>query len=179
MNRNSDLVSSFKELRRTTIKPVVSKDKPAKKKNPSRIGSNSPYDNFLYKYQNLDEYIDKLNTSDLVFYFREVSKEEGFNYVITNLRRDARTFRRILENFSKREVCAMIEFLFRSEQDYLSKYRLTPNLLCSNWVNTIYPDMKLWLEDKYVPKSARKRQKQREWSETVSKDTEAKIGVWE
>ena len=90
---------------------------------------------------------------------------------------DLPIYRRLRENYDNREICGMIEFLFRSEQDYLNKDRLSPNLLASQWVNTIYADTQLWLDDKYSPNSTKKKQKQREWSE--SKNDDVKIGGWD
>ena len=43
----------------------------------------------------------------------------------------------------------MIEFLYFSEQTYLRKDNLTPNILASRWINTIYADMKLWAKDEF------------------------------
>ena len=86
--------------------------------------------------------------------------------------------KRLRTNYSNREICGMIEFLYESDQDYLEKDRLSPNLLASQWVNTIYADMQLWVEDKYVPKKAKKAKKHHEWSQPV-KETNSKIGDWE
>ena len=76
----------------------------------------------------------------------------------------------------------MIEFLYESDQDYLDKNRLSPNLLASQWVNTIYADMQLWVDDKYVPKSVqaikKKSIKQREWNREEAKtNDDVNIGV--
>ena len=120
---------------------------------PSRSSNNSPYNIFLKKYSNLEETIDSLGTRDLVYYFREIAEECGYKYVISNIKKDMAIMKRLKENYSNREICGMIEFLYESEQDYLEKDRLSPNLLASQWVNTIFADMKLWVEDKYVPRS--------------------------
>ena len=98
-------------------------------------------------------------------------------YVVSNIKKDMAIFKRLQENYSSREICGMIEFLFRSEQDYLDKNRLSPNVLASSWVNTIYADTQLWLDDKYSPNSAKKSKKQREWSESRNEDVE--IGGWD
>ena len=81
--------------------------------------------------------------------------------------------KRLKTNYSNREICVMIEFLYESDQDYLEKDRLSPNLLASQWVNTIYADMQLWVKDKYVPRSVQAKKKnnvrQREWDKDVAK----------
>ena len=80
--------------------------------------------------------------------------------------------KRLRTNYSNREICGMIEFLYESDQDYLEKDRLSPNLLASQWVNTIYADMQLWVKDKYIPRSVqtkkKKSVKQREWDKDVA-----------
>lgn len=149
---------------------------------PSRKRSNNstPYDAFLRKYNSLEDSIDTLGTRDLVYYFREVSEENGHKYVIANIKKDMAIMKRLKEQYSNREICGMIEFLYESEQDYLDKNRLSPNLLASQWVNTIYADMQLWVDDKYIPRSVEKSSKRKkshhEWDDSVIKD-DVKIGV--
>lgn len=172
VKRNKDLAESFRKRRRTTEETKTT----APRRQPRNVG-NSPYDSFKYKYNHLEEFIDNFGTRDFVYYFREVSEECGFRYTVSNIKKDMAIFKRLRENYDPREICGMIEFLFRSEQDYLDKDRLSPNLLASQWVNTIYADTQLWLDDKYVNKSGKTKKKQREWSE--SKNEDVKIGGWE
>lgn len=138
---------------------------------------NTPYDSFLRKYADIENTIDGFTTRDLVYYFREIAQEQGFKYVVANIKKDMAIMKRLKEDYGIREICCMIEFLFESEQDYLDKDRLSPNILASRWINTIYADMLLWVDDKYVPKSviqAESRKKsQKEWDSSV--DTQ--IGV--
>ena len=148
---------------------------------PTRKNSNSsPYNSFLKKYSNLEDSIDKLGTRDLVYYFREISEECGYKYVISNIKKDMAIMKRLKENYSNSEICGMIEFLYESEQDYLEKDRLSPNLLASQWINTIYADMKLWVDDKYVPKKYSKTKsniENREWDNEVIDNKGTKIGI--
>ena len=171
---NKELINSFRRARRVT--EVYNTQTRTTTKPQRNIGS-SPYDSFKYKYEHLEEFIDNFGTRDFVYYFREVSEECGYKYTISNIKKDMAIMKRLRENYSAREICGMIEFLFRSEQDYLSKDRLSINLLASQWVNTIYADTQLWLDDKYSPNSTKKKQKQREWSESNNDDV--KIGGWE
>lgn len=139
---------------------------------PKKKSGRSPYDSFLMKYSDLENTIDKFGTRDLIYYFREISEECGFKYTISNIKKDMAIMKRLRENYSNREICGMIEFLYESDQDYLEKDRLSPNILASQWVNTIYADMKLWVEDLYVPKSVQTKKKKsiktREWSSEVA-----------
>lgn len=143
---------------------------------------NSPYETFLRKYQKLEETIDNLGTRDLVYYFREIAEEKGYKYTISNIKKDMAIMKRLRENYSNREICGMIEFLYESDQDYLDKDRLSPNILASSWVNTVYADMQLWVDDKYIPRSVqakkKKSVKQREWDKDVAKTkNDVNIGV--
>lgn len=143
---------------------------------------NSPYETFLRKYQKLEETIDNLGTRDLVYYFREIAEERGYKYTISNIKKDMAIMKRLRENYSNREICGMIEFLYESDQDYLDKDRLSPNILASSWVNTVYADMQLWVDDKYIPRSVqakkKKSVKQREWDKDVAKTkNDVNIGV--
>lgn len=174
MIRNvSDEISAFRKSRGQSSEPSKRVSSPPKK----RKGL-SPYDTFLKKYANLEECIDDFGTRDLVYYFREIAGESGYNYVIANIKKDMAIMKRLKDNFSVREICGMIEFLYTSEQDYLEKDRLSINLLASQWINTIYADMKLWVDDKYVPRKSRKALKTHEWDKSVAgTDNDTKIGV--
>lgn len=173
INENRDMIKSFREYRRSTQKPVKEEPKPKRKSS----NKNSPYDTFKYKYENLEKYIDNFGTRDFVYYFREVSEECGYKYTVTNIKKDMAIFKRLRENYTAREICGMIEFLYRSDQDYLDKRRISPNLLASGWVNTIYADTQLWLDDEYTPSINTKKKKQREWSK--ERDEDVQIGGWD
>lgn len=180
---SKEMMDSFKNSRRSLLEDDEKKEV-SKKKKPSHVpprnqrgSSNSPYETFLYKFNNLAEYIDDFKTRDLVYYFREIAERSGYKYVISNIKKDMAIMKRLRENYSPREICGMIEFLYKSEQDYLDKNRLSPNLLSSQWVNTIYADMKDWVEDVYVPKS-KKKHKNKEWTKPIENDT-SEVGGWE
>lgn len=143
---------------------------------------NTPYETFLKKYQNLEETIDNLGTRDLVYYFREIAEEQGYKYTISNIKKDMAIMKRLRTNYDNREICGMIEFLYESDQDYLDKSRLSPNILASSWVNTVYADMKLWVDDRYIPRSVQAKKKktikQREWDKDEAKTkNDVNIGV--
>lgn len=159
-------ISDLLRSRRNTVEY-----KEEKKKTSSR---SSNYQKFLKKYYDLEENMDKLNSIDLTYYFREIAGENGHNYTIANIKKDAHIFKVLQETYDNREICGMIVFLYESEQNYLDKDRLSPNLLASQWINTIYADFNLWLDDKYVPK--KKSRKTREWEDST-KDEVVEIGV--
>lgn len=169
----------MKEFRssRGQVEEPPKKEAPRKKKS----GAKSQYEIFLGKYNDLENNIDNFSVRDLVFYFREVAREHGYKYSISNMTKEMACMKR-LEEFDNREVCAMIEFLYDSDQDYLPKDRLSPSLLSSRWVNTIYADMKLWVEDKYVPNSKKsdkpKHVSKGEWNPNTDTDEEdIEIGI--
>lgn len=140
----------------------------------------TPYDSFLYKYNNLEECIDTFGTRDIVYYFRETAQNSGYKYTIANIQKDMAIAKRLKNQYSIREICGMIEFLYNSDQDYLDKAHLSMNVLASRWVNTIYADMMLWVDDKYIPRSvqdsSKRNHSQHEWSDSAASD-ETKIGV--
>lgn len=173
------ILSEFRMSRGQKEEVVKEVPKPPTKKKTNT--SNSPYEIFLRKYADLENTIDKLGTRDLVYYFREIAEEQGYKYVISNIKKDMAIMKRLRASFNNREICGMIEFLYESEQDYLDKNRLSINLLASQWVNTIYADMKLWVDDLYVPRSTQAKKKttvkksKGEWDYS-NKDLETKIG---
>lgn len=173
-----DLVAEIRNSRGQS-QSVPKSETPKRKKS----GGGSYYDNFYRKYVDLENTIDTLGTRDLVYFFREVAEEHGQKYVISNIQKDMAIMKRLLINYTTREICGMIEFLYDSEQDYLDKSRLSINLLASQWINTIYADMQLWVDDKYISKSKqnnrKKALKQREWNSDKEDDNKSsvKIGV--
>lgn len=173
-----DLLKEFRSVRGQTEEPPIKKEPPRKRKNRSK----THYDVFLKKYEDLENRIDDFNTQDLVFYFREIAKEHGYKYVISSMPKEMAIMKRVEKDFDNKEICAMIEFLFESDQDYLDKNGLTPSILGSRWVNTIYADTKKWINDEYVPNSVKERKKsnvkQREWDKKIADtDDDVKIGV--
>ncbi len=151
---------------------------PTRKRNTSTV---TPYEVFLKKYNDLENCIERLSNRDLVYYFREIAQEQGYKYVISNMQKDMAIMKRLKTNYEIAEICGMIEFLYESEQDYLKKDRLSPNVLASGWVNTIYADMKLWVDDKYIPQSKSKSQsnkKLNEWDKnTANINNDVSIGI--
>ena len=93
------------------------------------------------------------------------------------MNRDLGVFKKLLSNYTPREICLMIEFIFNSNQDYLDKTITQPTVLISGFCNKIYRDSMLWVEDKYSPDSKPKNRPQREWVKNSSNS--AKIGDWE
>lgn len=178
--RNNDLLKEFRTSRNFNCENT---EKPPRKRGSSHVPPKSQrkgysaYDDFMVKYRDLEKYIDTFKTRDFVYFFRQTAEDSGYKYVVSNIKKDMAIFKRLSDNYSPAEICCMIEFLYQSDQDYLEKDRLSPNLLASQWVNTIYADMKLWVEDEYVPKS-KKKHKNREWTSSVE-ETESKIGEWE
>lgn len=168
------LITEFRSLRgQSSEKPKTPVSSQRKKRR------NTPYDSFLKKFNSIEESIDDFNTQDLLYYFREVAQENGYKYVISNISKEMAVMKRVRVNFNNREICCMIEFLYESEQDYLDKTRLSPNILASGWVNTIYADMNLWVDDEYSPNSGKNnRVSSREWDAKKAKaEKDVKIGV--
>lgn len=147
------------------------------------------YSAFLEKYKNLDKYIESFKPMDLVYYFREKSRDTGNHYTIRNMKRDMGIFKKLLFDYTPVEVCAMIEFLFESPQNYLPTLDLQPTVLASTYCDHIYKDTLDWVEDKYVPtkhnktksySSASKRNVEREYNGgSQVKCHKSKLGSWE
>lgn len=189
--KSMDLLKAFRESRQQVQRPVdnsVDNVNNSKRANfsrgykPNKPNNSDPYVSFLDKYSRLSETIDSFKTQDLLYFFREKAKESGVKYVIANLKRDLGVFKKLQENYTPREICLMVEFIFCSNQNYLDITRTQPTVLISNWCNTIYRDSILWAEDAYEPveRKSTKREhiKKREWQREVT-DEKIVIGEWE
>lgn len=173
---NTDLSDCFRKSRgqstesssNTNIKGV-----PNKKKQNTQSAS---YSSFLKKYEDLEHSFVRFTTQDLVYFFREKSRESGAKYVIANMKRDMGIFKKLQENYTIAEILLMIEFIFSGDQTYLDIHRTQPTVLASNWVNTVYTDSLDWANDCYTEKKSNKKTENREWKKT---NTKKKIGEWE
>lgn len=194
-SKSNDLFKAFRESRQQVQKPVDNSvnnvDNP--RKSPQRTAnfsrgygarpkSSDPYSSFLEKYHHLSDTVDDFKTQDLMYFFREKARESGVKYVIANMKRDMGIFKKLQENYTPREICLMIEFIFCSDQNYLDASVTQPTVLASSWCNTIYRDSLLWAEDQYVPTerktSKREQIQKREWQREVTGE-KAMIGEWE
>lgn len=188
-SKSKDLLLAFRESRQQVEQPVETVGKSKRKQTETfskgfskRDKSNDPYVRFLEKYDDLENTIDSFKTQDLTYFFREKAQEAGVKYVIANLKRDNAVFKKLQDNYSVREICLMIEFIFFSGQNYLDITNTQPTVLVSTWCNTIYRDSLLWVEDKYKPyEKVDKRKAQiskREWDREVEGER-SKIGEWD
>lgn len=188
--KSNDLLKAFRESRQQIQKPVDNSvdnvnnfhRKTFTRGYNTKPKKSDPYSSFLEKYHHLSETIDSFKTQDLMYFFREKAKESGVKYVIANMKRDMGIFKKLQENYTPREICLMIEFIFCSNQNYLDITITQPTVLSSNWCNTIYRDSLLWVEDQYEPveKRVTKREhiKKREWQREVTEE-KTTIGEWE
>lgn len=180
---NKEITQAFLNMRKQII--VCANDKSIKvedvhhkpkKRKPTK---GSSYDEFVQKYEDLENNFENLTVKDLVFFFRQKAEEAGVKYTIMNMKRDMGIFKDLRENYSVEEILLMIEFIFSGEQTYLDMQRTQPTVLASNWINTIYPDSVSWANDEYVDKKTITTKKsdnsKREWDRTNKK---TKIGEW-
>ena len=191
--KSNDLLKAFRESRQQIEKPVDNSVDNVDRFRRNRTSTftrgyetrpkkSDPYSCFLEKYKRLSSTIDEFKTQDLMYFFREKAKENGVKYVIANTKRDMAIFKKLQDNYTPREICLMIEFIFCSPQNYLDKTATQPTVLASSWCNTIYRDSLLWADDAYEPSvkttSKKERIKKREWQREVT-DEKATIGEWE
>ena len=171
---NTDLSQAFRNSRGQSTESSEN-FKPIKRRESK---SSAEYARFLEKMDDIENTCDSFTPRDLMYFFREKSREYGANYVIANMKRDMGVLKRLMTNYSPRECILMIEFLFSGDQTYLDMTEAQPTLLVSRWVNTIYHDAVKWANDEYVdrPKS-KDHSKNREWKSENSKPTST-IGEW-
>jgi hypothetical protein len=180
VSNTQDIMKAFNELHSklgiTNVKNTITTNKQRERKNTSC--------NWYERYkEKLDKgELEKFNTRDMLYFFKEKAEENNIRFVIGNAKIYMHNFKVLqTKGYSKEDILAMIEFLFDSGQNYLPKDKLHPGILLTNWCNTIYQDTQLWLKDEYVPrtKQSSKRQKllkHREWQKK-DKD-ESVIGEW-
>lgn len=150
----------------------------------SRINARGDkYQSFLDKYNDLERFLDGFTPQDFAYYFREKARESGVKYRISNMKRDIGIFKSLLNDYSTREIALMIEFIFSSEQNYLTREVTQPTVLASKMGNRIYLDSKKWAADEYVPTATEDKRrttsiKKREWKLPKPVKERTKIGEW-
>ena len=168
----SKIINEFRGVKEDAPKVKKSNHIPPKNQR-EKVGDYSYFVN--NRIPTMKDTIEEWSSKELLYYFRYHAERNGYRYVITNYPKEMKFVKRVKENFSNTEICAMIEFLYESEQTYLRKDNLTMSILASSWVNSIYADMKLWVNDEYKPN--KKSKNKREWDETSSTD-DVTIGEW-
>lgn len=122
----------------------------------------------LYEDKIKENRIGDLNAPDLVRYFKNCADRKGIRY-IANWGKDASIMKKLLENeLTQLDIIGMIDFLFFSKQTYLDKKDLGIGILASGWVNKVYQDSLLWLDDRYTEKDKKvksERKRQSNWDE--------------
>lgn len=194
MNDIDGLLSEFRNARGQELKPPQKNDGVvnsvhAEYDKGKTHSASKWYNHFLALYDDMENTIDDWTVRDLMYYFREKSRENGCNYVIHNMKRDMGIFKTLCSNFSNRDIVLMIEFLYESGQKYLSLDTLQPTVLSSNWVITIQRDAHLWLDDKFdldkknVDKKKpslynKKATPSREYTKPNTGKSKVRIGAW-
>lgn len=186
----NDVMSEFKArqnlMSSTEAKASSRNNKPLAKSKTTKGVRRTPVDHYaLYQHKLESGNLDKFNTQDIMYFFRDVANENGNRYIISNIAKDKRQFKLLLERgISVEEVLVMIEFVFTSGQKYLDTETLHPGIFLTNWCNTLLRDSKLWLDDKFDPdykpsKKAPKKDltKGREWQGSKS-ESDTTVGEW-
>jgi hypothetical protein len=183
-SKTKDLLTAFRECRGQVSEHYSQSLDRTVQRGYQRVKTDknsSRYQSFLDKYENLAETIDEFKTQDLMYFFREKARESDVHYVIANMKRDMGIFKRLRENYTSREICLMIEFVFCSGQKYLDIKNTQPTLLASNWCNTIYNDSIAWANDEFDPNAYSSKKtsakKNREWGK-APKEEKTVIGAW-
>lgn len=181
----NDVMSEFK-ARQNLMSSNEVKNKPQSKTTRNAGIRRTPVDPYtLYKNKLDSGNIDKFNTQDMMYFFKDVANENGNRYIISNIAKDKRQFKLLLERgLSVEEILVMIEFVFTSGQKYLDTETLHPGVFLTKWCSTLLRDSKLWLEDKFDPdykpsnkSSLQDFTKGREWQGSKS-ESDTTVGEW-
>ena len=148
----NDILAEFKSMQ-NLMSSSVDLSKPKKKKPvtqkevkvESRKVLNKPNEPYvIYRTRLENGMFVKFTTKDMLYFFIDVARENGVNYIVSNYAKELRQFKLCVERgYSVEDILAMIEFLFTSGQPYLDVNRLHPGILLTNCAKTIYADTKL------------------------------------
>ena len=133
-----------------------------------------------------EERIEELTSRDILFFFKDTLKDKGIQFY-SNMQQDIKymaCIKQAKQTYDNYALLGIIQFIFNSEQDYLDIRKVSPTILNSTWMNTLYADACDFAEGNYVPKSqkvtesknVKQFKKQREWQgeRVVNGDSNAK-----
>ena len=176
--KRSEILSDFKNIR-NRCKDVSDSGKEPPKREKRHLKESVPKqterDKFLCKLDDFENTVDFFTAPDLLLFYCHVAENAGVKYVPSKAR-DCGALKRLTADYSNKEICLMIEFIFNSGQDHVDPFITRPTVLISVWQSTLYRDSLLWAEDKYIPKTKAKHSK-REWTKN-SDEVSIKIGEW-
>ena len=146
------------------------------------------YSKYVQKLK--EERYEDFTSRDILFFFKDYTKKEGINFY-SNLQQDIKYMANINQarkTYSNQELLGIIQFIFISDQDYLDKRKVSPSILCSTWMNTLYADASDFANGEYVPKSKRKKvfsnnkvekfKEEREWQGSTVVNEQSNIKKW-
>ncbi len=136
-----------------------------------KVNKSGTYEEFVTRY--VEGEFEKFDSRDILYLFKYEAEKNGYRYFI-NFKRDRSVIKQLQKHrdLTIPEICEMVVFLYESEQDYLRKDTLSPNVLMSSWLNRIYPDTQKWLKGETEETAVNKK----EWR---SDKSESKVGEWE
>ena len=186
--RDRSLSKSFKEnnkinefrIRNNNLK--VEEETTFKKgysNNKSRTKVNY-YERYKSKLEN--EEWDKFSARDILYFWKDTCKMAGVPFIETSPQICMRNINLAAARLGdKLLLLNVISFIFDSGQTYLDVRKTSPNILVSQWMTTLVPDTKDWLEDKFDPRQKSNKttntKRVREWSS--NNDTSIKVGEWD
>ena len=91
---NTDLSQAFRNSRGQSTESSEN-FKPIKRRESK---SSAEYARFLEKMDDIENTCDSFTPRDLMYFFREKSREYGANYVIANMKRDMGVLKRLMTN---------------------------------------------------------------------------------
>jgi hypothetical protein len=136
---------------------------------------------FNLKLDDLEKYVSEFNNQDLLFYFMYCYEKRIHKSFRPNYQRDLTVFKELLNYYSAEDICLMIEFLFNSPQDYISRFSMKPTIFKTGWCEKIFEDSNLWVDDQYYnledKKSGADKRNHNSSTWDISEET-VTIGEW-
>ena len=166
----------------TIVNPKRNTSNRQVKRNPQKekkAKKDTKLDLFINKLDNLEDHVASFTNQDLLYYFMYCYEGSLNKSYRPNIKRDLASLMETMEYYSSEDICLMIEFMFNSDQNYLSKFSLKPTILKSGWCEKIYEDSNLWVNDKYFNKGDKPKNSPNssKW-ETDKDQQEITIGEW-
>lgn len=173
---SEDLKNAFRRVRNQSIDDSNFEHKKRSNRKVSTCGrkaSNADALQELFNKRVSEGKFDEFTPPDLVFYWEKVAHENKVNWQNASMSVNAGAMRNLLKHYSPRDIINMIDFLFKSSQDYIDVTISNPTVLVSNYyMNRIYADSVNWKKGTY------KKKFEREYKRETDK-TETKLGSWE
>lgn len=169
---SSKVEGLFPELSSGFVTTPKTSTRPNKEKKGKSVSASKQ--SFITKLN--DGLFEEFEKQDWLHYWQHKAMSYGIKYIVGNYIKEYAILSSLMKNFKVKEIKAMIDFIFDSNQDIHDKRTVGVWILSKGWINTIYQSTVLWQSGEYKTKAEASTapKRNREWTGEEESPKESK-----